>query len=341
MLRGRITSADVDRACSGALVPAVLVMTGLALCAAGVNLAYAQTSDYPRRPIRLVAPVAPGGGLDIVTRAAAQMLTARFGHSAIVDNRPGGGTVIAMDIVAKAAPDGYTLFSGTDTYMMVGALKRVAYDVRTAFEPIARMTAQPAVMVIAPALPVNSVAQFVAYAKARPKALSFGSAGIGTNGHLGLERFNRLAGVHIVHVPYKGSAPALLDIVAGQIHMVFASTISASPFIKSGRLKALAVTGLTRVAALPDLPTISEAGVPGFKMSNSFNLLAPAGTPGAILQILNDVVAAGMHAPEMAKRLVSEGSEPGERMTPAQFKQVIAAEYLEFERELSKLDIKW
>jgi tripartite-type tricarboxylate transporter receptor subunit TctC len=225
--------------------------------------------------------------------------------------------------------------------MMIGALKRVPYDVRVAYEPIVRMTAQPAVMVVAPSLPVNSVKELIAYAKARPNALSFGSAGIGTNGHLGLERFNMMAGVRITHVPYKGSAPALIDIVAGQIHLVFASALSANPYLKPGKLKALAVTGLKRIASLPELPTISEAGVPGFKMNNSFNMLAPAGTQMTILDSLNQVVAAGMHAPEMTRRLVSEGTEAGERMTPTQFKKVIAAEYQELERELAKLDIKW
>ena len=319
-------------------------LSSLVVCAGCASIhvhAQAQGATYPLRPIRLVTPVSPGGGLDILTRAAAQMLNAKFGQSVIVDNRPGGGTVIAMDIVAKAVADGHTLFSGTDTYMMIGALRRVSYDVRTTYDPIVRMTAQPAVLVVSPALPVNTVKEFIAHAKARPDMLSFGSAGIGTNGHLGLERFNVMAGVRIVHVPYKGSAPALLDIVAGQIHMVFASTISVTPYLKGAKLKLLAVTGLKRVAALPDLPTISEAGVPGFKMNNSFNLLAPTGTAAAILAAVNQTVGTGMHAPEMIKRLASEGSEAGERMTPAQFKNVIAAEYQALERELSKLDIKW
>jgi len=299
-----------------------------------------RATEYPRKPIRLVAPVAPGGGLDIITRAAAQVLTEKLGQTVIVDNRPGGGTVIAMDIVAQAAPDGYTIFSGTDTFMIVGALKRVAYDVRLAYEPIVRMTAQPAVLVTAAGLPFNTVKELIAYAKAKPDALSFASAGIGTNGHLGLERFKAMAGVRLVHVPYKGSAPALIDIIAGQIHLVFASTISATPHLKSGKLKALAVTGLKRVASMPELPTVSEAGVPGFKMTNSFNMLAPARTPAPIVLAINQVVGAGMHTPEMQKRLAADGSEAPEPHTPAQFKAEIAKEYVEVERQVRQLNLK-
>jgi tripartite-type tricarboxylate transporter receptor subunit TctC len=324
------------------LVRSISSATVFAALACAVSFASAQQrpADYPKKSIRLLAPVAPGGGLDMVTRAAAQFMTEKLGQSVIVDNRPGGGTVIAMDIVAQAAPDGYTIFSGTDTFMIVGAMKRVAYDVRKAYEPIVRMTAQPAVMVVSPSLPASSVKELIAYAKAKPDALSFGSAGVGTNGHLGLERFKTMAGVRIVHVPYKGSAPAMLDIIAGQIQMVFASTIAATPYIKNGKLKALAVTGLKRVASLPDLPTVSEAGVPGFKMTNSFNMLAPAGTPAHIVLAVNKVVGAGMHTPEMLKRLAADGSEAAELHTPAQFKAEIAKEYAEVEKQVRQLNLK-
>lgn len=314
----------------------------LAFVAAWATLGYEQTrsAEYPSRPVRLVTPVAPGGGLDLITRTAAQSLASTLGQSVIVDNRPGGGTVIAMDIVAKAVPDGHTLFSGTDTFMIVGAMKRVAYDVTKAFDPVVRMTSQPAVVVVPPSLPVNSIKELVAYAKAKPGALVFGSAGIGTNGHLGLLRFNGLAHVHILHVPYKGSAPAMLDIISGQIHMVFASTIAATPYIRNARLKALAVTGSKRVASMPELPTVDEAGVPGFRMTNSFNILAPSGTPVAILRRVNEAVGTAIRSPDMRKRLAADGSEPADAHTPDQFKAEIAREFLEVAREVGRMDIK-
>jgi tripartite-type tricarboxylate transporter receptor subunit TctC len=314
----------------------------IALCACLPAAAQAQTRlpDYPKKPIRLVTPVAPGGGLDLVTRAAAQTLSEKLGQTVIVDNRPGAGTVIGMDIVAQAAPDGYTIFSGTDTFMIVGAMKRVTYDVRKAYEPILRMTSQPAVMVVPQSLPASTVKELIAYAKAKPDALAFGSSGVGTNSHLGLERFKAMAGVRILHVPYKGSAPAILDILAGQIHIVFASTIAATPYLKSGKLKALAVTGSKRVASLPDLPTVAESGLPGFKVANSFNLLAPAGTPEPVVALVNSVVGAGMNSPEMLRRLAADGSEAAEPHTPAQFKAEIAKEYAEIEQQVKRLDIK-
>ena len=326
----------------GTSPPRVLRAWSIVAMVAGASPAHAESgpADYPVKPVRLVAPVAPGGGLDLITRTAAQSLSSALGQSVIVDNRPGGGTVIAMDIVAKAVPDGYTLFSGTDTFMIVGALKRVSYDVTKAFEPVVRMTSQPAVVVVPPSLPVHSIKELVAYAKAKPDALAFGSAGIGTNGHLGLVRFNALADVRIVHIPYKGSAPAMLDIIAGQIHMVFASTIAATPYMKSGRLKALAVTGLKRVESMPEVPTVDEAGVRGFKMTNSFNILAPAGTPAGILRRVNDAVGTAMRTPEMRKRLTADGSEPADAHTPDQFKAEIAKEFIEVVKQVAQMDIK-
>jgi tripartite-type tricarboxylate transporter receptor subunit TctC len=224
--------------------------------------------------------------------------------------------------------------------MIVGALKRVSYDVTKAFEPVVRMTSQPAVVVVPPSLPVDSIKELVAYARAKPGALVFGSADIWTNGHLGLLRFNGLADVQILHVPYKGSAPAMLDIIAGQIHIVFASTIAATPYLKSGRLKALAVTGLKRVESLPDLPTVDEAGVPGFKMTNSFDILAPAGTSPAILRRINETVGSAMRAPQMRKRRAADGSEPTDAHTHDQFKAEIAREFVEVARQVQRMDIK-
>src|SRR5688500_17623078 len=242
-------------------------------------------ANYPLRPIRLICPVAPGAGNDTVTRAAAQMLHEKWGQTVVVDNRSGGGTVIATELGAQAPPDGYTILSATDTLMLLGAMKRVPFDIRKAFEPIVQMTTQPYILVTHPALPAKSVKELVAYSKT--KQLSYGSSGVGTTVHLGMERMAALTGGRFVHVPYKGTAPALIAVMGGEIDMVPGSAISASAAMKTGKVRGLAVMGLTRLPALPDLPTAAEQGLPGFKIVNSYNLFAPAGTPRGIILAIN------------------------------------------------------
>lgn len=296
--------------------------------------------DYPRKPIRIVVGIAPGGGLDAVTRAAARVLSEQFGQSVIVDNRPGAGTVIAMDIAAQAAPDGYTLLSATDTLMLNGVFKRAPYDVRRAFEPVVQMTAQMYMMLVPPSLPVKTVKELVAYARNRPGALSYGSQGLGTTGHLGMERFKQVAGVDIVHVPYKGAAPAMLDLLSGQIHLLFASTIASAPHVKSGKLRALAVTGESRNPAYPELPTVAESGVPGFRLTNKYNLFAPAGTPRPIVLAVNRAVSRGMNSPDMMKILAADGVQAAAPASPEAFKELFTKEYAEAEKLVSALNLR-
>lgn len=307
-------------------------------CAAVCGHAQDKPAEYPLRPIRLIVGVAPGAGNDAITRAAAQMLSDRWGQTVVVDNRSGGGTVIAAELGAQAPPDGYTILSATDTLMLLGALKRVTFDIRKALEPIGVMTTQPYVLVVEPSLPVKSVKDLIAYAKT--KQLSYGSSGIGTTVHLGMERLAVLTGANFVHVPYKGTAPALVGAMSGEIHMVPASAISASAAMKTGKVRAIAVMGLKRVAAFPDLPTVAEAGLPGFKIVNSYNLFAPAGTPRSIILAINRVVTEGMNAPAMAQKLAADGSEPGERMTPDEYKAQFAKDYIEAEKQAQQLRIK-
>lgn len=307
-------------------------------CAGAAVHAQDKPADYPTRPIRLICVVAPGAGNDLITRAAGQMLSDRWGQTVVVDNRPGGGTVIATELGAQAAPDGYTILSATDTLMIVGAMKRVPFDIRKAFEPIVVMTSQPYILVINPALPVKSVKELIAYSKTKP--MNYGSSGVGTTVHLGMERLASLTGARFVHVPYKGTAPALIGVMGGEIEMVPASALSGTAAMKTGKVRGIAVMGLKRLSALPDLPTVAEAGLPGFKITNSYNLFAPAGTPRPIVMAINRVVMEGMHSPQMAKRLVAEGSEPGERLTPDEFKAQIAREYLEVEKQVKNLNIK-
>jgi tripartite-type tricarboxylate transporter receptor subunit TctC len=314
-----------------------------ALLMATVTAASAQTAkpaDYPSRPIRILAPIAPGGGLDTIARLGAQTLNEQWGQSAVVDNRPGGGTLIAMDLAAGANPDGHTLFSGTNSMMLLSVTKRAKYDIRKAFDPIVLMTTQWYVLVLNPSLPIKNVKELVAYSKAKPDALSYGSPGIGTNGHLSMEWFKSATGASMVHVPYKGASPAMLDIIGGQIQLMFTSTVSAAGHMKSGRLRAIAISSPKRHHALPDLPTVAEAGLPGFRQSNNYSLYAPAGTPKSIVNTLNQVVSAGLRTPEAVKRLAAEGTEPAERMSPEEFKRMIAEEYVQLEQLLKKIDFK-
>lgn len=309
----------------------------------GVTEALAQAAkpaDYPTRPIRILAPIAPGGGLDTIARLGAQTINEKWGQSAVVDNRPGGGTLIAMDLAANATPDGYTLFSGTNSMMLLSATGRAKYDIRKAFDPIVLMTTQWYVLVINPGLPVRSVKELVAYAKAKPDALSYGSPGIGTNGHLSMEWFNVATGASMVHVPYKGAGPAMLDIIGGQIQLMFTSTVSAAAHMKSGRLRAIAITSPKRHGALPDIPTVAESGVPGFRQANNYSLYAPAGTPRAIVNGLNQIVSDGLRTPDAIRRLAAEGTEPAERMSPEEFRRMIAEEYVQIERLLKRINFK-
>jgi tripartite-type tricarboxylate transporter receptor subunit TctC len=302
---------------------------------------YAQDkpAGYPVRPIRIVLPSSPGGGLDMICRAIGQMLTEQWGQSVVVDNRPGGATVIATEVGAKAPPDGYTLLAATDTINILSAMKRVPFDIRKAFDPVAGMTAQPYLLIVNAAVPAKSFKELIAYSITQ--TLSYGSSGVGTTGHLGMERLAMLTGAKFLHVPYKGGAPALVGVVGGEIHMYPGIVISATQAIKAGKVRAVAAMGLKRLPALPDLPTVAEQGFPEFKIVNSYNLYVPAGTPRAIIAALNRVVGDGMNSPAMAQRLVADGSQAAERMSPDEFKGVLAREYLEVERQVKNLNMKF
>ena len=293
---------------------------------------------YPARPIRIIVPVVPGGGLDIISRAVGLHLTERWGQSVIVDNRPGGGTVLATEMAAKAAPDGYTFFAGTDTLRVVGVTKRVSFDVRKAFDPVVPMAGQPYILIVSPSLPAKSFKELVAYSHSQ--SLSYGSSGVGTVAHIGLEYLTTKTGAKFVHVPYKGGAQALLALMGGEIHMYPGILASAGAAIKAGKVRPLAALSLQRLAALPDLPTVAEQGFPGFKITNSYSLFAPAGTPKPVLQAVNRQVGEFVHSPQLAQKLSAEGSQPGERITPEQFKAVFAKEYDEVERQIQQIKVK-
>ena len=300
----------------------------------------AAAAEYPVRPIRLIVSVAPGAGADAIARAVGQMLTDRLGQNAVVDNRPGGGGVIATELVARSAPDGYTILSQGDTVLLQGAMKRVPFDVLKALVPIVATSFQPYVLLVNLNFPVNSIKELIAYSATQTVTYS-GSSGVGSAVHLGMEWLAKRSGAKLLFVPYKGSAPSIVAVIGGEIHMAAASAIAASGAMRTGKVRALATLGLTRIPSMPDVPTIAEQGFPGFKITNRYNLFAPAGTPRAIITTINRVVSEGMHAPQMAQRLASDGSQPAERMTPEELKATMVREYAEIEQQVKQLNIKF
>lgn len=313
--------------------------TPVVLAYSTAALAQEKPGGYPLRPIRIVVTVSPGAGGDTIARAAAQMLTERWGQTVVVDNRAGGSGVIATELVARSAPDGYTLLSYSESLLFLGATQRVPFDVLKAFDPIVMMTAQPYILVVGLNLPVASLKELVAHSA--KQTLTYGSSGIGGTVHLGMERLALLTGAKLRHVPYKGTAPSIVAVMGGEIHMVAGSSIAATAAIKTGKVRALAAMGLTRIPALPDLPTIAEQGVPGFKITNRYSLFAPAGTPRPIVAAIRRVVGDGMHSAQMAQRLASEGAQPGERVTPDELRALLAREYVEIEQQVKQLNLKF
>ena len=292
----------------------------------------AHAQSWPSKTVRIVVPFPAAGTTDIVARAVGAELQKMWGQSVVIDNRPGAGGNIGADAVAKSPPDGYTLLMGTvGTHAINQALfvqngQKMPFDPVKDFVPVTLCAAVPNVMVINPKLPVNSVAEFIQYAKANPGKMNMASSGNGTSIHLTGELFKTMTGVYMIHLPYRGSAPALTDLIAGNVNVMFDNLPSAMPFIKSGRLKALAVTSKNPSPARPGVPTIEEAaGLKDFDASSWFGLFAPAGTPRAIVDKIQSDVAKALATAEVRERLVSQGAEPGGN-TPDQFAAVIKAE---------------
>jgi tripartite-type tricarboxylate transporter receptor subunit TctC len=304
-------------------VIAALAATPVALA---TRTALAQAA-YPSQPIRIVVPFPPGGATDIMARAAGQRLTEAWKAQVVVDNRPGAGGNIGSELVAKAPADGYTIEMGTvGTHAINASLyAKMPYDHIKDFVPIVLVAAVPNVLVVHPSVPANSVQELIAYIKANPGKVNFASSGSGTSIHLSGELFKVLTGVQITHVPYKGSSFALTDLLGGQVQMMFDNLPPSLPHIKAGKLKALAVTTAERSPTLPDLPTMIEAGVPGFEASSWFGLLAPAGTRRDIVDKINGEIAAWLATPEAKDKLVAIGGA-ARGGTPEDFQRHIAAE---------------
>ena len=288
----------------------------------------ATAEDYPSRPIRIIVPFPPGAGTDIVGRAIAQSLSEAWKQSVIVDNRPGAGGTIAGELVAKGNADGYTLMLGNvSTLAIAKALNpRLAYDPLRDFAPITLITTSENVIVVHPSVAVASVKELVAYAKAHPRKLNYGSSGNGTTSHLGGAMFAWATGIEMTHVPYKGSGPMLTDLLAGQLQLAFSSVPTALAHIKSGRLRALAVTRPQRSTTLPELPTVQEAaGLKNFEISLWQGIVAPSGVPRPVVAKLNQQIVASLRSPELKGRLTAQGLEPVGN-TPEQFAAYMRAE---------------
>ena len=304
----------------------------LAISALAVPPAQTLAQNYPVRPIRLVVPSSPGGGTDITARIIAPELSKLLGQQVVVENRPGAGTMIGGEVVAKSAPDGYTLLMGISTLAINPAVyKKVPYDAMRDLAPITQTVSVPNVIVGHPTLPAKNVKELVALARSRPGELTFASAGVGTSPHLSMELFLSMTRTRMLHVPYKGSGPGIVDLIAGQVQVMAPNMLSAYPHIKTGRMRAYGVTGSKRAAGAPEIPTIAESGVPGYESSLWFGLLTSSAVPRAIIDKINREVARILGETETRIRWEPIGLEPS-ATTPVAFDKLIAEEIAVFTR---------
>lgn len=315
----------------------VVALALVAVMLAPFGVATAQ--NYPTKPIRLIVPFPPGGSNDVVGRLVAQQLGERLGQPVVVDNRAGAGGVIGTDAASQAAPDGYTLLAISLAHAVNPWLYKLNYDPIKSFSPVAIFATGPNVLVVNPSLPVNSVQELIDLAKKEPGKLLYATAGVGSFQHLGAELFKLMAKIDTVHVPYKGGGPAMADLVAGHVHYQLGSLIQTTPHIRAGRLKALATGGLARNPVLPDVPTIAEAGVPGYEGNNWWGVVAPAGTPQAIVDQLNKAVGEALNGEALRKAFAAEGATILQK-TPAEFAKFIAEETAKWGRVVKEADIK-
>jgi tripartite-type tricarboxylate transporter receptor subunit TctC len=295
--------------------------------------------DYPTKPVRLIIPFPPGGINDTVGRMIATQLTARLGKQIVVDNRSGAGGVVGTEVAANAPKDGYTLLIVSLASAVNPWLYKLPYDPIKAFTPIAIVASAPSVVVVHPSLPVHSIKDLVALAKEKPGQLQYASAGVGSFMHLGGELFKLAAGVDILHVPFKGAGPAMIDVVGGHTKVAFATTITAPPHVRAGKLRALGIGAATRNVAFPGVPTVAEAGVPGYEVANWIGVAAPAGTPEAIVERLHKEISAIQDLPEVQKVFASEGADVI-RMSSAEFGSFMVQEMNKWGRVVKEGAIK-
>jgi tripartite-type tricarboxylate transporter receptor subunit TctC len=325
----------MKRASNQALTAVLALSCGIVAMPA----AHAQ-EKYPTRPIRVIVPSVAGGGTDISARLIAPRMSEYLGQPVVVENRAGAAMIIGSDLVAHAAPDGYTLLMGISTLTINPSIHtKLPYDTVRDFAPVSLVVTLPNVLVIHPSLPVKSVKELIAFARARPGQLNYASAGVGSSLHLSMALFLSMAKLKMTHVPYKGSAPALVDMLAGQIEVMTGTMITVIPYVRDGRLRALGVTSLKRAAVAPDLPTIAEAGLPGYESVQWYGLLAPGATPREIITRLNEAVTRATQDAAIRKRFLDDGVEPV-GSTPEEFAALIRSDMAKWAKVVKEANIK-
>jgi len=316
-----------------------LASCALAVCLAAVS-GYSSAQDFPSKPLRLVVGSTPGGGTDISARLIAPKMSEQLGQQVVVENRPGATTTIGVNYVVRSAPDGYTMLMGVSSLAInPHILQNVPYDALKDLAPVTQVLVAPNIMVAHPSLPIRTVKDLVAFARPRPGQLNFAAGGAGSSQHLAIELFLYMTGTKIVHVPYKGQGMALIDVVAGQVSLMMANVISALPHVRSARLRALGVTGSKRTTVAPDIPTIAEAGVPGYEVLQWYGVLAPAATPREIIGRLHGVIAHAVQDPKIRERIVADAGEPVGN-TPDEFSAILRADYKKWGDVIRKAGIR-
>jgi len=310
------------------------------LFAAGLAAGNALAADkYPTKPIRFVVPFAPGGGTDIVARVIAQRMTEALGEQVVVDNRGGAGGTIGAEINARAVPDGYTLIMVSGSYAVNPTVYKLPYDPITGVTPVAQIATGPFVVVVHPSVPVKNIRELIALAKAKPGALNFASTGTGGITHLTTELFKLMAHVNLTHIPYKGTGPAIIDLLGGQVHVLFGASAAVVPHVRTGKLRALAVTGPERMGALPDLPTVNESGLPGYEVSLWYGVLGPKGLPKDIVARWNSEIKRIVQTQEMKDRFASEGLTPAPG-APGDFAKVLKRDIEKWMKVVKDANVK-
>ena len=309
-----------------------------ALAVAAAGAAFGQA--YPVKPVRMIVPSSAGGGTDIVARIISPELSRRLGQQVVVENRAGAGTMIGIEAAARSAPDGYTLLMGLSTLAINSALyKKVPYDPVRDFAPITQVISSASIIVVHPSVPVKTVKELIAFARARQGQLNYASAGIGTYPHMTMELFLSMAGLKMAHIPYKGTAPAMIDMVAGQVATMAATILTGMPQIRAGRLRPLGITSTARSPIVPEIPTVAEAGLPGFESVQWYGMLAPARTPKDIITRLHGEMARILHLPEIKERFAGDGADPVGN-TPDEFGRYIQSELTKWAKVARDAGIK-
>jgi tripartite-type tricarboxylate transporter receptor subunit TctC len=318
-----------------------MLFVALASASAALPARTHAADSYPNRPIRLIVPFAPGGSNDILARTLAQRLTSRFGQTVVVDNRAGAGGIIGVETTARSAPDGYTLVMGhIGTHAVNPALyKSLPYDAARDFTPVAPVASSPNILLVHPSVAASSVKVLVVLARSKPAQLNYASGGIGGSTHLSAELFKMMTGTDFVHVPYKGGGPALTAIIAGDVAMLFNNIVSAMPYVKSGKVRALGITSRQRSTAMTEVPTLAEAGVPGYEVVSWYGVLGPAGMPSAVVLRLNIAITAVMTSEEMRTRLAAEGVDIM-KASPGEFAEYVKNEIAKWGKVIRQAGIR-